>query len=649
MKTVLLEGYLGEKYGREWTIKAKTYQDIFSCIDSNYPGFRTDLMDLYHAGGDISIVTGNQLIEEAEELYYPIDADTIVISPLPTGSKSGGAKILVAVALITAFFVLGGVAAVGGTGSFLGLTGGWASIAASTTLMIGVNLAIAGIQQLLAPDPSVDENDEDYLFNGPVQVTASGNPVPVLFGEGIIGGIVMTSAILPGLPSASGHIGGLAPGLGGVGLLPGGFSPGFGGFNDERLVGGLSDEIDPSLIIYSANTIKKPWAALAPTEGVSYISPVVPHEVPDSLWASHRAAVLLDSYKDETNWNNFTDIVVGTPPTEATLFRTLQGVTLVSEATTSSLTATASLAATLDGVTLSGEATAGFNALADITLAGVTLESDTVFTEVDNRSLALAATLDDVTLTAEATSPWVLAFANTLEGVTLASTATSEYITTLEATLDSLTLSSAAEFTGGGARTAPTFRSSSADISTGVTDKPPGTVSGDLLVGYFFDFINGGTITIPSGWTLIGSQVSAVDFEMKVAYKIAGGSEPSTYTHSSSSPDYPAAIIACYYNIDSSNPIDANANNVGTSSTRTASAVTAAYANSELLVFTAGYPQTITSGITGMTLVEDVAELGYYTLYREAIASAGSTGTRTQTQSASAEWLAHSLIINGAP
>ena len=198
-------------------------------------------------------------------------------------------------------------------------------------------------------------------------------------------------------------------------------------------------------------------------------------------------------------------------------------------------------------------------------------------------------------------------------------------------------------------RSSPVFRSSSQTPGTGSTPRPAGVVSGDLMVGYFWDYVAGGVITLPSGWTIIGSQVSNSDFEMKVAYKIAGGSEPGSYTHSSSLPDYPSAIIAAYTagTFDAVAPIGANSTATGSGLTKTAPSVTAPYANSNLLVYTAGYPQASTSGISGMTLVEDVDNQNYHQLYRQAIPDYGATGTRSQTQG-SGDWLATSVLINGA-
>jgi hypothetical protein len=87
---------------------------------------------------------------------------------------------------------------------------------------------------------------------------------------------------------------------------------------------------------------------------------------------------------------------------------------------------------------------------------------------------------------------------------------------------------------------APTVRDSTAKTAdsstTCVADKPVGTASGDLLIA-LFDCnnvtANIGTLTLPSGWTQLrrdDHSLGGIFWSEVIAYKTAGGSEPSTYT-----------------------------------------------------------------------------------------------------------------------
>ena len=51
---------------------------------------------------------------------------------------------------------------------------------------LAINLALTGLAEMMAPDPSVDtevEMEQSYLFNGSQQNIAAGDPVPVVYGH----------------------------------------------------------------------------------------------------------------------------------------------------------------------------------------------------------------------------------------------------------------------------------------------------------------------------------------------------------------------------------------------------------------------------------------------------------------------------------
>ena len=184
---VILNGFLGEKYGTHWSMEATTYKDIVACISANYPSFYKDLVDIYTSGADVDIQVGANLITE-EELYQPLTRETIIITPIPAGSKSGTAKVIVgSLLIISSFFIPGATAALGPE------IAAWMGTAAAT---LGINLAIAGLQQMLAPDPSVDDDNKDYLFAAPSNTVVARNPVPVLCGEMMIGGLVISAGVV---------------------------------------------------------------------------------------------------------------------------------------------------------------------------------------------------------------------------------------------------------------------------------------------------------------------------------------------------------------------------------------------------------------------------------------------------------------------
>lgn len=197
-RKIYLEGELGAKFGKEYTMNVNSFSEVLRCLECNFSNFREYLNSCAENNiGFVCEVAGKPLKSEAELLLQYREGD-MLISPLPMGSKSGGAKILAAIAItmlavylpqLTTFTgkTIGGYApTVQGSlkAAMSGAMGEGAQIAALTSIGLATNLALAGIQQIMAPDPSVDnDQDESYLFQGTGQTLVEGDPVPILYGK----------------------------------------------------------------------------------------------------------------------------------------------------------------------------------------------------------------------------------------------------------------------------------------------------------------------------------------------------------------------------------------------------------------------------------------------------------------------------------
>lgn len=203
-RKVYLEGEMGERFGKEFDMVADSFVEVFRCLKCNFSGFMPYLQECHEKNiGFLLEVEGKPIKHEAEALLLYKEGD-MIITPLPAGSKSGAGKLLAAVAITVMTAGMGAVAAgasfssaFGSLGAFgaglqsaaLGASGlsGMSAVAGGLAQMglgLGINLAIAGIQQMMAPDPSTDnQQDESYIFEGSKQNIAEGDPVPVLYGE----------------------------------------------------------------------------------------------------------------------------------------------------------------------------------------------------------------------------------------------------------------------------------------------------------------------------------------------------------------------------------------------------------------------------------------------------------------------------------
>lgn len=187
-RKIYLEGELGAKFGNEYTMTVNSFSEVFRCLEGNFSNFRKYLMSCEENNiGFVCEVAGAPLKSEAELLLEYREGD-MVITPLPMGSKSGGAKILAAIAITTLILMNPGGAFFTKELAAVGIEGVKFSYALTTPGLIAaavaVNLALTGIQQMMAPDPSVDnDQDESYLFQGTGQTLVEGDPVPVLYGK----------------------------------------------------------------------------------------------------------------------------------------------------------------------------------------------------------------------------------------------------------------------------------------------------------------------------------------------------------------------------------------------------------------------------------------------------------------------------------
>lgn len=180
LKTIRLYGKLGAKFGRVHQLAVANAAEAVRALCVLLPGFESHLA---HAPGGYTVFYGKENISP-DQLKYPSGRDDIRIAPVPAGAKSGGVfAVVLGVVLIVA-------------GAF---TGG-ATLGPGLKLL-GAGLAIGGVMMMLSPQPqgsaSADSsaNNPSYAFNGAVNTEAQGNPVPLLYGELIVGSSVISGGV----------------------------------------------------------------------------------------------------------------------------------------------------------------------------------------------------------------------------------------------------------------------------------------------------------------------------------------------------------------------------------------------------------------------------------------------------------------------
>ena len=208
-RNVYLEGELGERFGRKFVVNTDDYSEIFKCISANRPDFLPYIRKCHE--DDIGFILDT---EEGnigtEDLIVPATKGDITLSIAPAGAKSGIAKILAAIAIVVIIIYNPGLFAAVAEGAAAGTATSFAAglnIYGQMAALFAAQLALAGIQQIMAPDPAVDQDSPtNYLFSGGASNAKEGDPIPLLYGELRVPGRPVSVEVVQGRGSSTGYL-----------------------------------------------------------------------------------------------------------------------------------------------------------------------------------------------------------------------------------------------------------------------------------------------------------------------------------------------------------------------------------------------------------------------------------------------------------
>jgi predicted phage tail protein len=205
MRVIKVYGPLAKFLGRrQFKAVVNTPAEAIRFLVANFPKLKAHMADQYYkvCAGRNELDVGSHL----EQLHYPMaQTECIRIIPVIAGAGAAAAKIGIGIALVAAAFIIG--PAVGGfLGIGAGLGGAGAGIVggafASSIGLIGVSLVLGGVAQLISPTPKISSGEDStndprksYSFSGIQNVARQGVPVPVVYGEMIVGSVTISAGI----------------------------------------------------------------------------------------------------------------------------------------------------------------------------------------------------------------------------------------------------------------------------------------------------------------------------------------------------------------------------------------------------------------------------------------------------------------------
>ncbi|MFZ9349521.1 MAG: tail assembly protein [Candidatus Fonsibacter ubiquis] len=183
LRTIRVYGRLARFLGRRtFQAAVSSAAEAVRFLLVNFPQLETHMSQQHYR-----VSVGGYALEEGE-LHDPAGQQVIKIVPVLTGAGAVG-RIIAGVALIAlaAFVPLGAIGALK---------------LAPLVVGVGASLVLGGVSQLLTPVPKIPtgkDSEQDprksYSFSGVQQTSRQGVPVPICYGQTLVGSVVISAGI----------------------------------------------------------------------------------------------------------------------------------------------------------------------------------------------------------------------------------------------------------------------------------------------------------------------------------------------------------------------------------------------------------------------------------------------------------------------
>ena len=203
LRKIKVYGELAKFVGQKlFQAEIGTAAEAIRFLVANFPGLDQHMADRHY-----KVIVGQDSLA-MDEIHNPSGQQVIKIVPVVAGAGGGFGSILAGIGLIAISFLLPGAGIFGaGMGIFGPLAPG--AIATLTTVgnaisMVGASLVLGGVAQLISPvattsmgssGGSTSDPRQSYSFSGVQNVSRQGVPVPIVFGEVIVGSVTVSAGI----------------------------------------------------------------------------------------------------------------------------------------------------------------------------------------------------------------------------------------------------------------------------------------------------------------------------------------------------------------------------------------------------------------------------------------------------------------------
>ena len=206
LREIRVYGELAKFMGvRSFMAEARDVAEAVRYLLVNFAGLEAHMVQ-----HDYRILVGSYSIGE-EEISHPIGQNVIRIIPVVAGARGGVGKVLAGVAIIGL-----SIFTAGAFGFALGSAAGLGTFA-TIGVGIGASLALSGVSQMLTPVPRIAppsamsgysptytaqtmretemDPQKSYSFSGIQNTSVQGTPVPIIYGETVVGSVVISANV----------------------------------------------------------------------------------------------------------------------------------------------------------------------------------------------------------------------------------------------------------------------------------------------------------------------------------------------------------------------------------------------------------------------------------------------------------------------
>ncbi|BEO29110.1 tail assembly protein [Serratia marcescens] len=188
LRTVRFHGPMVDEFGPKFEYRAHNVPKAIDAMKNLIPGFERYMLEAHKRGLTFAIFVGNRNVGY-DDMELTKGTEDIHLVPMIIGSKRAGLfQTVLGVALVALSMW---------NPAFLGMS----AAVAQGVGAVGASMALGGIVQMLSPQAGGlrmrqdQDNKPSYAFGGPVNTTAQGNPVGVLYGTREIGGAIISAGI----------------------------------------------------------------------------------------------------------------------------------------------------------------------------------------------------------------------------------------------------------------------------------------------------------------------------------------------------------------------------------------------------------------------------------------------------------------------